>query len=200
MMAYESMGSFPKHTCHFLCLNLDILQNQEECIHAGEKQNHGDHLQAEGEIPLLHPAAEIVQQVWSWTGTRPSAPQEHSLSTRSASLISASRVFVTSPWVLKGPGEVNLTRKNLLLPGRSVYSPPSALRVVACTGLAFSQTDSAVRSHSLQSSLFLTPPLLPLCTQRDVGSRASALIGDWCIAVIASIHLWIVKLRLIKTF
>lgn len=50
-----------------------------------------------------------------------SAPQEHLLSTPNAS---ASRVSVTFPLVLKGPGEDNLTGRNLLLPDRSVYSPP----------------------------------------------------------------------------
>lgn len=104
-----------------------------------------------------------------------SAPQEHLLSTPNAS---ASRVSVTFPLVPKGPGEDNLTGRNLLLPDRSVYSPPWALGAAACSaGVAGSQTDSTVRSHSSQSSRFLTPPSLPRRTQWDLRSTGSALRG-----------------------
>lgn len=73
--------------------------------------------------------------ILDWDTSLPSAPPEHLLSTPSASASpdSASRVFVASLWVLKGPGEDNLTGRNWLLPGRSVYSSPSALGAAACT-------------------------------------------------------------------
>lgn len=76
------------------------------------------------------PASTILDR----DASLPSALWEHLLSTpnASASPVLASRVFITSLWVLKGPGEDNSTGRNLLLPGRSVYSSPSALGVAAC--------------------------------------------------------------------
>lgn len=146
------------------------------------KGSGGDHLQPEEEIPPLYATAKLIQQAWSWTRTLPfplllgsiywsyPTPAPHQL-------------FVTSSQVLKGPGEDNLTGRNMLLPGRSVYSSSLALRVAAyaagaCLAHRLTALSGPIHRKALTPHTSLTPPL-NTARSRELRLCPQIGLGDW---------------------
>lgn len=147
----------------------------------------------EPEMPLLHPTAKLVHQVWSWSGTLPSGHQDQSWGTPNTSTSPVSRVFVTSLKCLRVLGR-QFDREELAPHRQSCLLVPLSPRP------RWAQTDSAVRSHSFHSSRCLTPPHCPAEHSESSAAQPLPSAGprDGCTAVIASTHRWAVKLQFIK--
>lgn len=150
------------------------LRDHKEHIHAGRKENQGDTLQTKEEILLLSnkcdPGVEHFPPLCS-SGTF----AEHSTSHQAQRRFCCFSESASGSWWSKfDREELAASRQICLLILHGARS--SAAR---CCSSPRSQTDSAVRSHSSQSSRFLTPPSFPCCTQQDCRSRGTADRAWW---------------------